>query len=826
MKKSINIFIFICIFLFLVTYFKPGLILNDNVIAGGDTPSHYGLAHYVTETNEISSWMPGNFAGFPALQFYSPIPFYLIALLDRIFPFPVAFKLIVILGTFLIPIASFYCLHKLRFTFPTPILGAILSLVFLYNEGNSMWGGNILSTLAGEFSYSLGFALAIACLGILYDSISSGKGIKYPAILLALVGLIHGYPFVFLIMAGSFFFLIIRNGLNIILHLIKLYTLAFILMGFWIIPALIYYSYTTPFNFVWRFNNIQELFPVLYYPIIALMIITHSYLLLSKRMEVRTIYLWYTIIMSIIGYLSAVHLGLVDIRFIPFIQIAIVLLAAIGLGDVMKEYKAVTLLPVAVILLTFTGISITTRSVAGWINYNFSGFENKILWNEFNEVNKYLRGSIADPRVVYEHSPRHEGAGTVRAFELLPLFSGRSTLEGLYMQSSLSSPYVYYIQSEVSQQGSHPLINYNYPGFDLKRAVRHLVLFNVSQFITITEETQTAATVEPAFILEKEINPYKIFRLTDNTGKYVVPLRYKPIFVDIHDRKRLFFNWFRLSGNNDVFLISGNNTNIPGGYRAVLSTSLDLRELPATPLDEDVRVEEDVRSHEIIIKTTRLNHPLLIKCSYHPNWHVDGAETIYLASPGFMIIFPSSYRVRLYYGPGIFTYIGWAASFFGLLLVLLPLKYTRFRPDLTSVLKLRWLIFIGLTTGIIGWGFYYHYDPHILYQNGMKYFQREDYEKAQRIFSKGIREFPYSPAIDVSYLYYGLCSYKQEQWEKAIDIWSDFIEEYPDGRTADEILYHMVLTYQFLGQENKSETMLTRLKTQFPRSRFTELLVK
>jgi len=826
MKKWINIFCLICIFLFLITYFKPGLILNDNVIAGGDTPSHYSLAHYITENNDIFRWVPGNFSGFPAFQFYPPISFYLIAFLNTVLPFQVAFKLIVILGTFLLPIASFYCLNKLEFTFPTPILGAILSLVFLYNEGNSMWGGNILSTLAGEVSYSFGLALAVACLGILYDNISSGKGIKYPAILLALIGLIHGYPLVFLIMAGSFFLIINKDSLHMLSHLVKLYALAFLLMGFWIIPALFYYPYTTPFSFVWRFDNIQELIPVLYIPIIAIIIITHSYMLLSKRMEIRTIYLWYTIIMSIICYLFGIHLGLVDIRFIPFIQIVLVLLVAIGIGNAIKGCKAVTLLPVAVILLTFTSISMQTRLVDHWIDYNFNGFENKLLWNEFNEVNKYLRGNIADPRVVYEHSPRHEGAGTVRAFELLPLFSGRSTLEGLYMQSSISSPFVYYIQSEVSQGGSHPLINYNYPRFDLKRAVKHLTLFNVSQFITITEETQNAAIEEPSFALEKEINPYNIFRLKENIDKYVIPLKYKPLFVDTSDWKKLFFNWFRLSGNNDVFLISGNNKHIPNGYRSVPSTSLDLSELPATPLNEDIWVEEDVRSQEIIIKTSRLDHPLLIKCSYHPNWHVDGAEKIYLASPSFMIIFPSSYRVRLYFSPGRFNYIGWAASLFGLLLVLLPLKYTKFKPDFKSGLKRRWLIFVGLMTWIIGWGLHSHYDPHILYQNGLRSFQREDYEKAQRIFSKGIKEFPFSPAVDGSYLCYGLCYYQREQWEEAVEIWSEFIEEYPDGRTVDEILYHMGLSLQFLGQRQKAEAVFTELKTRFPGSRFTELIEK
>lgn len=823
MKKWINIFCLLCILFFLGSYFKPEYIFNQNVIAGGDTPSHYGLAHNVTENKKFFGWMPGNFSGFPTFQFYPPISFFLIALAHKALPLQIAFKLIVVLGTFLLPIAAFYCLRMLGFSFPTPILGAIFSLIFLFNEGNSMWGGNITSTLAGEFSCSLGYALAIAFLGIFYRYVSSGKGIKCLAVLLAVIGLTHGYPFLFIIMVSSFFLIVYKNLINMLFYLGRLYSLTFLLMGFWIIPALFYFSYTTPFNFVWRFGSIKEFIPLLYIPLIIIIVLSHLYLLLTKKMQIRIVYLWYAILMSLVGYLFGVRLGLVDIRFLPFAQGLIALLAAIGIGECLKGLKAVGLIPVVAILLTFTGISWQTRLIEHWISYNFRGFEEKPLWKEFIEVNKYLKGSAADPRVVYEHSSQHEGAGTVRAFELLPLFSGRSTLEGLYMQSSISSPFVFYIQSEVSQVGSHPLMYYNYPRFDLKRAARHLMLFNVSQFITITENTQNATYIEPSFELEKEILPYKIFRLKENEDRYVVPLKYRPIFVETKDWKRLFFNWFRLSKNN-VFLIFAGKNKIADGYRSAPSSTLDLSKLPVIPLDEEINVKEDVKSQEILIETNKLGHPLLIKVSYHPNWHVKGAKKVYLTSPSFMIIFPTSHKVRLYYASGLYNYIGWIASLLGLLIVCIPLPYVRLKPGLTLGLKWRWLIFIGLMLGIIGLGLHFHYDAHILYQNGLKNFHKEDYERAQRLFLKGIKEFPFSPAIDGSYLYYGLCYYKKGLWKEAIDIWSDFLKKYPEGRTVDEMLYHIGLSYQSLGQKQKASAVFNELKSKFPNSRFSALV--
>jgi len=57
-----------------------------------------------------------------------------------------------------------------------------------------------------------------------------------------------------------------------------------------------------------------------------------------------------------------------------------------------------------------------------WIRSNYAGFENKRLWPSFASVNRFLKGGPDAPRVIYEHSMVHAGAGTVRAFEMLPFF--------------------------------------------------------------------------------------------------------------------------------------------------------------------------------------------------------------------------------------------------------------------------------------------------------------------------------------------------------------------------------------------------------------------
>src|SRR5439155_16589098 len=98
-----------------------------------------------------------------------------------------------VLGIFLLPVCASLSLRLSRVPFPGPALAALATLPFIFMEANSMWGGNIPSTLAGEFAFSLGLALAVLFIGALRRAIDSGRGKVSCGILVALIGLSHGY---------------------------------------------------------------------------------------------------------------------------------------------------------------------------------------------------------------------------------------------------------------------------------------------------------------------------------------------------------------------------------------------------------------------------------------------------------------------------------------------------------------------------------------------------------------------------------------------------------------------------------------------------------
>src|SRR5438876_1715395 len=205
----------------------------------------------------------------------------------------------------------------------------------------------------------------------------------------------------------------------------------------------------------------------------------------------------------------------VDLRLWPFSRLGLRRAAAAGLGHLLAPLPGAEIWPVAGALVILPFVQTRVTFVPTSITWNYSRFEKKVTWPVFHAINEHVRGAFRAPRVVYEHSAENESLGTVRAFEDLPLFSGRSTLEGLYMQSSPSSPFVFWIQSEISKDISCPFPDYGCSRLDLDRGIRHLRMFNVSQFILRSPVVKEAAAQNPGLVHEKTVGPFEIYRLRD-----------------------------------------------------------------------------------------------------------------------------------------------------------------------------------------------------------------------------------------------------------------------------------------------------------------------
>jgi hypothetical protein len=837
----------------LVTWhLRPDLFFVSTITTGGDTASHYysawWLRYQLLPAGHLTGWVPGNYAGFPLFQVYFPLPFLLMAGLSFVTGLPVAFKLVTVSGLIGLPLAAYAGFRVLRFAYPAPAFAAAFTVPFLFHEADSVWGANISSTLAGEFTYSFGTALLIVFAATLYRGAMSGRGWAGNGLLLAAIGLSHAYTLLAAGAFGAYLVLFHPEGRKALPYLAKVGALAFSLMAFWALPLVAFSEYTTGYSIVWPIDGFTHVFPVILWPTLALLIVgtlsawqarfRRRHADSRKPIDHRGLYLFSLAATSGLLYLAAWKLDVVDIRFLPFAQLMLTLLAALPAASVLRGLAdrlpraASLVLPVMAVLaagaaLTWSSVLVTSaRSWAGW---NYGGFERTPGWASYRGVNDAVARTWADPRVAYEHNAVHNDAGSVRAFESLPLFSGASTLEGLYMQSTVSSPFVFYIQSEISTIPSCPLLPYHCGRLDPSRAAEHLRLYNVSDVIVRSDEVRTAFDQSAAFTRDRDVPPYTTYRVNDLDDAYVVPLAYEPIVLDSPSWKADFFAWFKRPGAGDVPLLRAGSG--PDAARSWTRVTEPPSRIPRIPLSGAVEVTSELEPETIRIHTSRPGHPLLVKVSYHPRWRVEGAEAVWLASPSFMLIVPTGNDARLVYGWTAVDVVGsglTAAAMVFLLVAGLGRRRRRpvsgtpqsHRPDVLDRLFARrrfWTPVVVLALAIAALGIRLQFtDPWLPHRAGLERFLAADYAGAEPLLLEAIDAAPSSTAAYYSFYYYALSAYRMERWEETMARFSRYVRDYPDGEHLGEAHIRMAEALEGLGRVDDALAAYVDVMNRFP----------
>ena len=187
---------------FVLFQLHPELLLRNTTTTGGDTGAHVWWPAYLRDhllpQGRIAGWAPDWYAGFPAGQFYFPLPALLTVAFDTLLPYNIAFKLVTALGAIALPAAAYAFGRGLRAPSPAPALFAVGTTIFLFFKGDPgtgtaatqiagnhhIMGGNLASTLAGEYSFSLALALGLFFLGAFAYSLDHRRRLWLPAVLL------------------------------------------------------------------------------------------------------------------------------------------------------------------------------------------------------------------------------------------------------------------------------------------------------------------------------------------------------------------------------------------------------------------------------------------------------------------------------------------------------------------------------------------------------------------------------------------------------------------------------------------------------------------
>ena len=181
------------------------LLLSNTTVTGGDTGAHVMMPAYLQTLlshGQVTGWDPSWYDGYPIYVYYFVLPDLLAAAGGWIIHYDVAFKLVTILGSVTLPVAAWACGRLFRLRAPGPALLAAATLPFLFDYTFTIYGGNLFSTLAGEYAYSLSISVALVFLGLMAQGLRTGRHRGWAAVALAACILCHIVPAMFAI-AGA-----------------------------------------------------------------------------------------------------------------------------------------------------------------------------------------------------------------------------------------------------------------------------------------------------------------------------------------------------------------------------------------------------------------------------------------------------------------------------------------------------------------------------------------------------------------------------------------------------------------------------------------------
>ncbi len=677
---------FLAIYATLFVFFKPNLIFSLTTTAGGDTGAHHYPAQYLIQELlphfRLTGWAPGWYAGMPMLTFYFPFPFLLIAILDWFIPYQLAFKLITILGVFALP-ATAYAMGRLwRVRKPYAVLAAVFALVFLLMESYSIYGANILSTLAGEFGYMLSFALVFLFLGTMVRGMEKPQfNMLFVLNCLILMALVLSHivtTFVLVFIAPGL--LLVNPRWRSLGYLAAVAAIGFCLSAFWSLPFAGNLEWTA--HMAWnQLHRLKDFLPAAVLPVAGLGVIGMAYAV-ARREKALLPLAWITFITTVLFW-TLPDGRLWNARVVPFFYFSLHLWAAYGATWLVRPFALMTrdlfrwrwstarrvYVPLVAVVLGATVI-LVSNTAAGWIRWNYTGYEGKASWWQYKEINDFLDTLSPPGRVMVEHGQKLDEFGTPRAFEIIPYWTRQDTMEGTLMEASYTAPFHFINQAELSKQASNAIIGVKYPGLNVTDGIAHMQFMNIPYFLCYSEEVVKVCKEDPRTELIAQFGEYYIFRVIGTTG-YVEVMKNQPVRVDVPQKKwrDVAVDWYLDPANLDVGLVWDKGEEALSQFPSIVPEQA--ANPPRIPMNTEGTVTNELLENErLSFDTTAVGQPHWIKISYFPNWKVEGAEGPYLVSPSFMMVIPTQSHVTLYYGRTAYNTVGQVLEVGGWLLLL------------------------------------------------------------------------------------------------------------------------------------------------------------
>jgi len=638
-QKFETLFFWFIIYFLLFNFLPPTKIFDLAVAGGGDLGSHQTALKIMAENifPGFFGWTNDWYLGMPIFSFYFPLPFWIGGLLTKIgIPLAIAFKIIVMLGTYTMPISAYYFGKKIQAKYPILLSFAILfPLLF---PPNTIIGGSIQSTFAGEFTHMWSLNFLLIFMGLIYEK----KKIILPAIIFSLMAISHMLSVIFAVSFIAIWWLLKERKLIDMIYYFKVGVVSFLMIFWWIIPFLLYRNYTTNLGYfagrdLWTYIYENKMLWLAY-----ILILPINWL--SKTS-------WYLIIASLTGILlwqiMPVNTSVWLPRFLAYYFVFIFLLATQNIA--LQKTQSIKIVGMIATLLFFFSFILIAKPqfIKGNFSYAMNPQLPAVSQQIINDLNSLPKGRILD-----EYDDEVSVFSSPRGMELIPVYTHHDYVAGLYLESALTTPISYLTMAELSfhkeQVGNYfQLIPQERITQD--RAYEHLKFLAINYILVGKTSNYFLSHPEQFELFKKYENGLNLF-IVKNISPIIEPVVFEPVVLDKKldkiEREKLAITWMLDYLKIPVII----NQKRSDQFKKIddLFFLTDPKKVGSTKNITTSKIEISEKS--IKLSNLEPNIPYWIKISYHPAWKTKKGK-IFQTLPGLMLIVPSESEIELKYQP-------------------------------------------------------------------------------------------------------------------------------------------------------------------------------
>ena len=675
----------------LILFLRVDLVFENNTPTGGDMGAHIvAIDTFIKDfmpNFQINGWSNDWFGGYPLYYFYFPLPAIITFFLNLIFPFGIAFKIMVVLSIILVV----YSIEKLmrKTSNQISIYGATAGLFYVFTESFTIYGGNLASTLAGQFSF--GYSLAFANLSIFY-LLKSNNNFRFPisSIFLASCLLSHLIPFIIYSPIYAFYWLSRKQNFNQKILSISIFLA---LVSRWSASLIMNLEYTTNMSYT-PFSRIEDLIkkdilPIIFI-LIGLLITKHKNLIKNKTLNLFELYLIFS---SILLYFFVPEGALWNGRLVPFFNLGIIFLffkaLEIFIEDIYLYQQGLNVLtvlffggtiyclyifyekwsanqsylnvyvPIILLIIIFAIINLnnvviqlnmlivsiifsTISFLPHWLNWNFTGYEGKNDWNQIQSLYTKLE-NLKPGRIMWEPNSDMNKYGTPMTLMTLPYFTKHTSMEGLYFDSSITTPFHFISVSGLAKRPSNPVGGLSYINNKFDQGVDYLYDLGIDYFISYTEEIESKAMSSDRLNFLFSSEPFSVFEVS--SSKVELINQDIEVFSKVNKQEGILSSVFRDTNITNFFEKAYENFDELDEKRIVeVSNKILIQPSNNNNLEvTDIRIT----NRKISFFTNNPGELHLIKVSYFPNWSISNGLGPFRTSPSFMSVIPNQEYVEI-----------------------------------------------------------------------------------------------------------------------------------------------------------------------------------